>query len=156
MTKPDLTYLILFLTLIVFFLSHASIQGQAPSKTKTIRIIFRDYSIEAEVFDTPTGKAIYEALPLEAYVRTWGEEIYFEVPVKVRLEKGAKTRVRVGDLAYWPDGPAFCIFFGPTPATYGQQPVAASAVNVFGKLKAVDKKSLRKILRGDIVRVEKM
>jgi hypothetical protein len=155
MTKFNLTYLILSFTFIAFFLSHASIQGQAPPKAKTIRIVFRDYSIEAEVFESPTGKAIYEALPLEAYVRTWGEEIYFEVPVKLKLEKWAKTRVRVGDLAYWPDGPAVCIFFGPTPATYGQEPVAASAVNVFGRLKAVDKKSLRKILRGDIVRVEK-
>jgi hypothetical protein len=78
------------------------------------------------------------------------------VPVNIRLEKGAKTKVNVGDLAYWPEGPAFCIFFGPTPATYGKQPVAASAVNVFGRLKAVDKKALRKILRGDIVGVEKM
>jgi hypothetical protein len=154
MIKTDVTCRMLFLTLIVFFMPHASIQSQTPSKTKNIKIIFRDYSIEAEIFDTPTGKVIYESLPLESYVRTWGEEIYFEVPFKIRLEKEAKTRVRVGDLAYWPDGPAFCIFFGPTPATYGQQPVAASAVNVFGRLKAVNKKFLRRILRGDIVRVE--
>lgn len=155
MTKPDFTYLILFLILIVFFMSHASIQGQGPDKIKTIRIIFRDYSIDAEVFDTPTGKAICKALPFEAYVRTWGEEIYFEIPVKVKLEKNAKTKVNVGDLAYWPDGPAFCIFFGPTPASYGQQPVAASEVNVFGRLKNVDKKFLKEIIRGDIVKVEK-
>jgi hypothetical protein len=155
MTKSDLTYLILFLAVIVFFLHHASIQGQASSKTKTIRIIFRDYSTDAEVFESPTGKAIYEALPIEAYVRTWGEEIYFEIPVKVKLEKNAKTKVNVGDLAYWPDGPAFCIFFGPTPASYGQQPVAASEVNVFGRLKNLDKKSLKEIIRGDIVKVEK-
>ena len=153
MTKPDLKFLIFFFTLATLFPPPSSIRGQAPSKT--IRIVFRDYSVEAEVFDSPTGKAIYEALPLESYVRTWGEEIYFEVPVNLKLENGAKTRVRVGDLAYWPDGHAFCIFFGPTPATYGQEPVAASEVNVFGRLKAVDKKSLKKILRGDIVRVEK-
>ena len=57
-------------------------------------------------------RAIYEALPLEAYVRTWGEEIYFEVAVNLKLEKGAKTRVRVGDLAYWPEGPAFAYSSG--------------------------------------------
>jgi hypothetical protein len=155
MTKSDLTYLILFLGVIVFFMSHASIQGQVSDRAKTIRIIFRDYSIDAEVFESPTGKAIYDTLPLEAYVRTWGEEIYFEIPVKVKLEKNAKTKVNVGDLAYWPDGPAFCIFFGPTPASYGQQPVAASEVNVFGRLKNVDKKFLKEIIRGDIVKVEK-
>lgn len=155
MTKPHLTYFILLSGLFIFFLPHASTQGQGTSGTKTIRILFRDYSVEAEIFDSLTAKAIYESLPIEAYVRTWGDEIYFEIPVEVGLEKEAKTKLRVGDLAYWPDGPAFCIFFGPTPATYGQQPVAASEVNVFGRLKSVDKKALKKILRGDIVRVEK-
>ena len=123
MTKFNLTYHLLFLTTVFFFLAHASIQGQALPKTKSIRIIFRDYSIEAELFDTETAKAVYDALPFEAYARTWGEEIYFEVPVKVKLEKGAKAGVNVGDLAYWPDGPAFCIFLDPRPQPTGRNPL---------------------------------
>lgn len=99
-----------------------------------IIIKFALSSVEAELFDTPTGRAIYESLPIQRNVNRWGEEIYFEVPVHCELEENARAEVNVGDLAYWPNMPAFCIFFGPTPVSTSGQPVAASPVNVFGRI----------------------
>lgn len=99
-----------------------------------IIIKFALSSVEAELFDTPTGRTIYESLPIQRNVNRWGEEIYFEVPVHCELEENARAEVNVGDLAYWPNMPAFCIFFGPTPVSTSGQPVAASPVNVFGRI----------------------
>ena len=89
---------------------------------------------QAELFDTPTAEAIRKAMPLEGAANRWGDEIYFEVPVYVEQEPGAREEVGIGDLGYWPVGNAVCIFFGPTPASRGSQPRAASPVNVFGKI----------------------
>ena len=101
-----------------------------------IIIKFALSQVEAELFDTPTGRAVYEALPFQRNVNRWGEEIYFEIPVHCELEDTARAEVQVGDLAYWPNMPAFCIFFGPTPVSTSDQPVAASPVNVFGRILA--------------------
>jgi hypothetical protein len=121
-----------------------------------IKIHFQnDYSVEAEIFETPTGRAIYKGLPYQSHVNTWGDEIYFPAPANQKLEHGAKAEVEVGDLAYWPPMPAFCIFFGPTPMSSGAHPVAASAVNVFGRLLNVDVKALRNIPDSAEVRIEK-
>lgn len=90
-------------------------------------------SWNALIYDSPTGKKILEALPLKSKVHTWGNEIYFNIPVNAELEQQAKEEVEVGDLAYWPQSPVFCIFFGNTPASTGNKPRAYSAVNVFGK-----------------------
>ena len=121
-----------------------------------IKIHFQNgYSVDAEIMETETGKAIYNALPFEAFVNTWGDEIYFQVPAQQKLEPGAKAEVFVGDLAYWPPMPAFCIFFGKTPVSSGNQPVAASAVNVFGRLLEIDIKALRNVPDGIKVRIEK-
>lgn len=118
-------------------------------------ITFSNCSLEAEILDTPTGRAIYKALPLNANASTWGDEIYFGIPVQSELEENARARVSVGDLAYWPNMPAFCIFFGPTPASQGDEPEAASAVNVFGRLLDINFDLLRGIHEGENVRVEK-
>ncbi|MCK5134789.1 MAG: hypothetical protein KAR19_03305 [Bacteroidales bacterium] len=120
-----------------------------------IIIRFATYQVEAELYDTPTGQAIYNALPLQRNVNTWGDEIYFEIPVKTTLEADAKSAMSVGDLAYWPNMPAFCIIFGPTPASTGDTPEAASPVNVIGKLSEVDLKNLRRVPDGENVTVEK-
>lgn len=120
-----------------------------------IKINFTDYSVEARLHDTPTAKAIYDALPLESRVNTWGEEIYFHIPVNADLEEGSKAEVSIGDLAYWPSMPAFCIFFGPTPASSGSQPVAASDVNVFGKLVDTDIEALQSIRDGEALSILK-
>ena len=120
-----------------------------------ITIRFASYTVEAELYDTPTAKAIYDSLPLHENISHWGDEIYFEIPVEIRLEPDARPTVSAGDLAYWPNMPAFCIFFGPTPVSSGKTPVAASAVNVFGKLTSVEPDLLRKIPETSKVTVTK-
>ncbi len=90
-------------------------------------------AMEAELNDTETARAIWDALPFGARGNTWGDEIYFGIPVAKDLEKGQDT-VDLGDLGYWPPGKAFCIFFGPTPASQGDEIRPASAVTVVGKL----------------------
>ncbi|MEW6265199.1 MAG: cyclophilin-like fold protein [Thermodesulfobacteriota bacterium] len=89
---------------------------------------------EAELADTVTARSIYEALPLEAEALTWGDEIYFEIPVKKSLDETARELVEKGDLGYWPTGRAFCIFFGPTPISAAGEIRPASAVNLIGRI----------------------
>jgi len=89
--------------------------------------------VEAELNDTETAKKMTAALPFEADVRTWGDEIYFSVPVTAELEN-AKEVVEMGDVAYWPTGKAMCIFFGPTPMSSADEIRPASAVNIVGKV----------------------
>lgn len=121
-----------------------------------IIISFGLYKVEAEIFDTPTGQAVYKELPLRCNVSTWGEEIYFGLNSRVELEEGARAEVHAGDLAYWPNMPAFCIFFGPTPVSTGEQPVAASAVNVFGRLLKIEPHELGRIPDGENVSVDRL
>jgi hypothetical protein len=101
---------------------------------KKILITVGSVSAPAELNETPTAQAIWDALPIEGSANTWGDEIYFEIPVNLPQESEARAEVEIGELGYWPVGSAFCIFFGPTPASAGDQPVAASPVNVFGRL----------------------
>ena len=91
-------------------------------------------SVLADLQNTPTARKILEILPIEGSANVWGEEIYFDIPLQAELEPDAKEEVEVGDLGYWPAGPAFCIFFGPTPVSRGDQPRAYSPVNVFGRV----------------------
>jgi hypothetical protein len=100
----------------------------------TIIISVSDLSIEAEIYDTPTGQAIVEVLPLEGTANVWGDEIYFEIPLALKQEADAREEVAIGELGYWPMGAAFCIFFGPTPVSRGPEPRAYSPVNVFGRI----------------------
>ena len=99
-----------------------------------IIIEVENISLKAELLDTPTGRKIAEALPLEGSANVWGDEIYFDIPLTIEQASDARQDVEVGDLAYWPAGPAFCIFFGPTPVSTGVQPRAYSPVNVFGRV----------------------
>jgi len=101
---------------------------------KKIRISVNDLKVEAELNESKTAQLIWEALPIEGKTHLWGEEIYFAIPVKTGLEQGAREIVSSGELGYWPSGHAFCIFFGPTPASRGEEIRAASAVNVIGKV----------------------
>lgn len=97
-------------------------------------IAIEGLSLTAELYDTPTAVRILEALPLEGRAERWGDEIYFEIPVRMGLEADARADVERGELGYWPTGAAFCIFFGPTPASTDERPRAYSPVNVFGKI----------------------
>ena len=91
-------------------------------------------SVSADLINSPTAQNILEILPIEGSANVWGEEIYFDIPLQAELEPDAREEVEVGDLGYWPAGPAFCIFFGPTPVSRGDQPRAYSPVNVFGRV----------------------
>jgi hypothetical protein len=100
---------------------------------KRIRIVAGAVEAEAELNNTTTAQAIWEALPIKGRASLWGDEIYFSVPVSLELEAGQEL-VSMGDLGYWPEGNALCIFFGPTPVSRGNEIRPASAVTVFGKV----------------------
>jgi hypothetical protein len=91
-------------------------------------------SLPAELNDNPTAQQIWAALPLEGKANIWGDEIYFEIPIKVGQEPDARAEVEVGELGYWPVGHAFCIFFGPTPVSTDNKPRAYSPVNILGRV----------------------
>lgn len=99
---------------------------------KPITIRVGGVEVRAELNDTQTAAAIWEALPIERRGNTWGDEIYFAIPVKMKTERGQET-VSLGDLGYWEPGSAFCIFYGPTPASYADEIRPASAVTVIGR-----------------------
>ena len=100
---------------------------------RRIKITAGSVTAEAELKDTRTADAIWEALPIEAQANTWGDEVYFAIPVEMGSED-AQAVVNKGDLGYWPPGNAFCIFWGPTPASHGSEPRAASPVTVVGRV----------------------
>lgn len=100
---------------------------------RKIKIMVGQIEAEAELNDTRTARAIWEALPLKGHVSLWGDEIYFWIPLSLKLETGQEV-VSIGDLGYWPTGNAFCIFFGPTPVSQSGEIRAASQVVVFGKV----------------------
>jgi uncharacterized protein len=99
-----------------------------------IRIKIGSLSMDAELNDTPTARKIAEALPIKASFSTWGDEIYFTIPVAAGLDDSAREVVELGDLGYWPQGPAFCIFFGLTPMSSPGKITPASAVNIIGRV----------------------
>lgn len=101
---------------------------------KKILITAGNIAVEAKLNDSPTAKLIAQALPIKGKAQRWGEEIYFSIPVKAELEDKSREVVEAGELGYWPPGRAFCIFFGPTPASQGDEIRAASPVNIIGKI----------------------
>ncbi|HID77040.1 MAG TPA: hypothetical protein EYP56_13725 [Planctomycetaceae bacterium] len=119
-----------------------------------IRITVEDVSLAAELNDSPTAAAVLDALPIEASGSLWGEEIYFSIPVRAELAPDARADMEVGELAYWPPGNAFCIFFGPTPASTGPAPRAASEVNPIGRV-LDDVEPLKSVPDGAVVRIER-
>jgi hypothetical protein len=100
-----------------------------------IRIRIGKLTMEAELHDTPTAREIARVLPVSASFNTWGDEIYFSIPVTAELEDSAREVVELGDLGYWPPGKAFCIFFGQTPMSRSGEIRPASAVNIVGKVR---------------------
>ncbi|MEW6570995.1 MAG: cyclophilin-like fold protein [Nitrospirota bacterium] len=101
---------------------------------KKVKITAKNFTLYAEFFDTKTAQAILAALPIEAPPEEWGDEFYFEIPVKMPLDETATTKVKIGDMGYWPPGNALAIFFGPTPISRGPEPVPASDVNLVGRI----------------------
>jgi len=120
---------------------------------RPIRITAGQVVATAELNDSKTATVIWEALPIEAKAETWGDEIYFGIAVHAEAD-GAKEVVALGDLAFWPPGHAFCIFFGPTPASRGNEIRPASPVNVVGRVNG-DATVFKKVRAGTRVTVER-
>ena len=109
--------------------------------------------LKVDLGEGPTAEEIWGRLPFEASASRWGDEIYFEIPVSVGPEDEARETVEVGDVAYWPQGKALCLFFGPTPASVDEKPKAASPVTVVGRIsEGLD--NVERIESGETLRVE--
>jgi hypothetical protein len=117
-----------------------------------IRITAGSVSVEAELNDSKTAAAIAAALPIQARGQTWGDEIYFDIGLALAAE-GPREVVEMGDLGYWPPGQAFCIFFGPTPMSRGDEIRPASPVNVVGRVVS-DPRSFKSVRSGARVTIE--
>lgn len=121
--------------------------------SKDIKIVVGGIEAEGTLNDSKTAKVVYDALPITSNVNLWGDEIYFYVTLKTGVEDGKET-VALGDIAYWPPGPALCIFLGKTPISRGNEIRPASAVNVIGKIKDINA-PLRKVKDGEKITVKR-
>jgi hypothetical protein len=119
-----------------------------------IKISIKDIVVDAELFDTACAKAIVAVLPLETRPNEWGDEFYFEIPVKRALDDTATTNVKAGDIGFWPPGNALAIFFGRTPLSTGPDPVPASEVNLVGRILS-SAKVLQKGKGAIMIKIEK-
>jgi hypothetical protein len=117
-----------------------------------IRFDFGKLTLDADLLDTPTANAVLVALPISTSALTWGEEVYFDVPVRVGREKGARAIITPGEIAYWPEGPAIAIGFGRTPISQGEETRLASPCNVFARAIG-DVKQLAAVKAGTKIRV---
>jgi hypothetical protein len=122
---------------------------------KRIKITVGTTTIEGKLADTACAEAFWNILPFSTKINTWGDEIYFSIPLHHALDATARDIVGVGDVGYWPDGPAFCIFYGPTPISTDKEIRPASAVNIIGKVIG-DPTSLRTVSPGSKITIEQI
>lgn len=123
-------------------------------RKRIIKIILGDVTLEAALNDSATAELVWNTLPIEAKVSTWGDEIYFRIPVKADEEESQEV-VNLGDVGYWPPGQALCLFFGPTPVSRGSEIRPASRVNVIGTIKT-DPVVLKRVRAGGEVIVRQL
>ena len=121
---------------------------------RQLKLSIGEVVIRAELLDTPTAAALYEAAPFEARASTWGEEVYFTTPVSLAREPGAKAVVEPGELAFWPDGDAIAIGFGRTPISQAGECRLASPCNIWGRA-LDDVKALKTVRGGAEIKVER-
>lgn len=119
------------------------------------KIVFKigKEKIEGFLGETKTASEIYSKLPLKSKTNLWGKEIYFSVDIHLPLEDG-KDIVEIGDIAYWPEGPAVCIFFGPTPVSKGNEIKPYSKVSVIGKIDGQEIKKLYNVKNSEEITME--
>lgn len=120
-----------------------------------VQIQVADVTLTATLRDTPTAQAILAALPIESRAQTWGEEVYFSVPVTAELEADARDVVTAGELAFWIEGSCIAIGFGPTPISRGDEIRLAARTNIWADTND-DVRQLGSIQVGDVVRVEQV
>jgi hypothetical protein len=125
------------------------------ASAKRIRITVGAVQCEAELKTNKTANEVYAALPVEAAVNTWGEELYFKIPGVRDYREIATTQVKVGDVAFWGAGQVLAIFFGRTPMSMGADPVPADRVNVIGRIIG-DATQLRRVMEAPTIRVERV
>lgn len=118
-----------------------------------IRVSWPKGTLIAVLRDTPTTRKLIEALPVESSANTWGEEVYFSVPVKVKLEPDARQVVEPGTVCFWVQGSSLALPYGPTPVSQGDECRLVTDVNVLGKLEG-DSRKLKSVRDGDKIRVE--
>jgi hypothetical protein len=120
-----------------------------------IRFQFATLTLDAELLDTPTARAIAAALPISSSVLTWGEEVYFEIPVELPAEKDARAVVTPGEIAYWPQGHCIALGYGRTPLSRGDETRLASPCNIFAQATG-DVRALAKVHQGTTVEVSRL
>jgi uncharacterized protein len=121
---------------------------------RELKMTIGDLVIRAELLDTPTADALFEAAPFEASASTWGDEVYFRTPIRQAREAGAKDVVEPGELAFWPDGDAIAIGFGRTPMSRGDECRLANPCNIWGRA-LDDVKALKAVRSGARIKVER-
>ncbi len=120
-----------------------------------ISIIWDSGKVIAEVGETPTSRKLIDALPCESTANTWGDEVYFSVPVSAELEEDARQVVDPGAVCFWVEGNSLAIPFGPTPISQGDECRLVTKVNVVGKIDG-DPTLLSSVRDGDRIRVERV
>lgn len=121
-----------------------------------LKISIGSLDVSVELNDSQTAKWIVSRLPLTSRAELWGEEVYFYIKPQTELETSyAADVVEVGDVAYWPQGPCLCLFFGMTPSSRNGQIMPASTVTVIGRVSG-DARILEKTKEGDLIQVEKL
>jgi len=121
---------------------------------RRIRIAAGQATVHARLNDSSTADLVWDKLPIQASANTWGDEIYFEIPVAAAAAEDADPVVPMGAVAYWPPGRAMCLFFGPTPVSRGREIRAASAVNLIGSIEG-DPAVLRTVRGGSPITIER-
>ena len=122
---------------------------------RQIKMTIGSVVLEAELLETPTAEAIWNALPITSKANTWGEEVYFSTPVHVKREADARDVVQPGELAFWIEGDSIAIGFGRTPISQGNEIRLAAKTNIWGKIKG-DVKILKPVKSGAAIKVEKV